>query len=523
MTSDTPAPSPTEWHHRLKRLRGPCPVCGAPPRVTGDHQRVIDPDALYPRYIRRVKTRDGGWKYTTHDMRPKVVKPAREEATAAAPAPAPKAEFIPRPKPPKPPKPAGPSDVVKERIARALRMRIIGGKTNREIAAKMGINPASIDSWRRVYAPVWNAIEEKLVNEVVVWVRQSVGTEEILDDPDLYLSRADRAERWCRAAGVDLFPVPEEPTLLSFYRDFYLPVCLGEASDGHKAYCEIILRRWKLVTADPPLAEITPELLAKFRDSLIRSRGLKPTERMQPRTVAHMLTMIQAFLTKAGPPGPRNRDGASVIEKVPWVRPPRWENPMPRAATEEQINAIYTAAVGMETPRLPKVKAPAFWRSLIAVACCTGLRAGTLFALRFEWIDWQRRLITIPGRSMKSRRQHIVPLNETALRHLHAIRDDERELVFPWRRNKRNFYHWFHKLQEMAGIPKPEWFGLHALRKWHGSQLWAMNPAAAQLSLGHRNVDVTIGHYIDGLSIVTSAINQLPQPAAFGQAATPED
>jgi integrase len=73
-------------------------------------------------------------------------------------------------------------------------------------------------------------------------------------------------------------------------------------------------------------------------------------------------------------------------------------------------------------------------------------------------------------------------------------------------------------LQDSAGIPRKEHFGLHVIRKTAATVLAGFSPQAAQLALGHRSLTTTVNHYINPTSIVAAALDAMPQP--FG-ATTP--
>ena len=85
----------------------------------------------------------------------------------------------------------------------------------------------------------------------------------------------------------------------------------------------------------------------------------------------------------------------------------------------------------------------------------------------------------------------LIHLNKTALEHLRKIRTD-RELVFPLPVTLFAFHKWFHKLQNLAGIPRDEHFGLHGIRRTTATALWEIAPHAAQLALGVRRVGFVI-------------------------------
>ena len=131
-----------------------------------------------------------------------------------------------------------------------------------------------------------------------------------------------------------------------------------------------------------------------------------------------------------------------------------------------------------------------------------------------EHVDWQKRLIIIPAKHLKSRRPQIVCLSRVAIDHLRTIRTS-RELVFPWPHGDVPFYRELHRLQTLAGIKRSDQFGLHRIRKTTATLLWESNPQAAQLALGHSTDRVTRAYYVSGAGIMAKALDAMPLPAAF--------
>ena len=249
-------------------------------------------------------------------------------------------------------------------------------------------------------------------------------------------------------------------------------------------------------------------------------RGNKPHMRASPNSVRAHLRVVQLLLDKLGPPGRRNRDGLGILDIVPWALPPRQVQRIPRTVKLAYLSDCYLAAVGMDRPKFPGVRPPAFWRALLTVAWNTGLRRGTLFSMRSDEIDWTGCRLMLPAERMKSRRPMVVHLNPAALAALRSIRAD-RELVFQppspaW--SKSQFYKLFHKLQDLAAIPKKDHFGLHDIRRTAATALWEINPGAAQFALSHTSSDVTRKHYVDGGPLVARALDALPQPQALAAA-----
>jgi integrase len=272
------------------------------------------------------------------------------------------------------------------------------------------------------------------------------------------------------------------------------------------------------LAGDPPLKSIGVETLLTFKEILQKLPGLRPGSRRSPTSVAKTLLHVQAVLDKAGQPGPRNRDAAGILTgPVPWIRRPSAQEKTPRVIPPETFKIVYDATAGMDRPWIEGVKPPAWWKAILVVAFNTLLRRRSLFALRMSDIDWQARCLRMPGKSMKSKRAQVIRLNETALAALQSIRGD-REFVFSGFKCKTQFYEQFHHLLDLAGLKREEHFLLHAIRANSAGILWETAPQAAQFTLGHRSIITTQRHYINGESMVTKALDGMPQPWKLNQA-----
>jgi hypothetical protein len=81
----------------------------------------------------------------------------------------------------------------------------------------------------------------------------------------------------------------------------------------------------------------------------------KPYLRMSVTTLRKHLKAVQSVLQLAGPADYHNRDGLGILEKVPFLRPPRAPEPKePRIVSAEVLNLCYLAGVCMDRPRLPR-------------------------------------------------------------------------------------------------------------------------------------------------------------------------
>ncbi len=177
-------------------------------------------------------------------------------------------------------------------------------------------------------------------------------------------------------------------TLARFFDAYYRPNRLADASPKTLKKFATTLKYRGLFTSDPPLAEITIETLARFKECLAGLRGRFPESAMSPNSIRSHFAHLQAVLDKAGPSGPRNRDGADLIDKVPWVRTSRVEYSQPRTVPMQQLNAAYRAADRMEVPAIDGLDPADWWRALLVTAYNTGLRKRALLGLRFDHVDW---------------------------------------------------------------------------------------------------------------------------------------
>ena len=404
-----------------------------------------------------------------------------------------------------------------ERIVQAIRRAtamIAGGATREEVTNALGLAPTTIEHWQDLYPATWQTELDRAMEAAVVVVRGQAGTKAMHKDPMKYIRRATAAEAWCRGKSRPLFEGDGRMTLGRFFKTYYVPNRLADGTPSTIRSYEGAIRQWVMLTRDPPLEEIDVEVLAGFRDTLGTLGGKSPLSRMSPNTIRKILRHVQTVLNKAGPADFRNRDAAGLIDRVPWIRPPRMEERIPRIVTPGQFDAVYEAARNMDVPRVDGIDAASWWRALLAVTYNTGLRRGTLFTTKMEHVNWERECLSLPARHMKSRRPQIVHLNPTALEHLQTIRTD-RELVFPWPHSWRDYDRGFHRLQDLAGIPAADHFGLHSIRKTLATMLWEESPGAAQFALGHLSAETTRRHYVAGGGIVGRALDRLPQPEAF--------
>jgi integrase len=391
---------------------------------------------------------------------------------------------------------------------------IAQGETAEKIAKTLDVTPRAIEQWRQRHPKFWKRRFDHHIKAVVAKTRENAGTDRVLANPDEYLRLATLADKWTVENREQLFPTSDVDLSLSgFYRTYYLPNCLSDTVEETRRQYDIALNLWRRITGDPPLRFIINTTLAKFRDTLLamKGRGGRP---YSPNTVRSKLVQIQAILDAAGPSGPRKRDAAGLIAAVPYCKPPREEQQIPRAIALDRLADVYESARMMDCPEGLDFPPVLWWRSLLSVALNTALRRNNLFSLRWEYVYLEKHQVVIPAERMrKGRRPHLVPLNADAVAHLRSIRGDATaDFVFPWPYTAKSFDDKFKLLQGLAGIPPGDRFGLQAIRRTAASLLWQQCPEAAQIVLGHRSSLITLRHYVQPQVAAAGALDRLTQP-----------
>ncbi|KRW58583.1 integrase domain-containing protein [Pseudomonas sp. TTU2014-080ASC] len=190
-----------------------------------------------------------------------------------------------------------------------------------------------------------------------------------------------------------------------------------------KPYAEDI---WRSLTlhifpdlATTPISAITAPLVINLLRPLETKGSLETVKRLSQRLNEIMTYGVNSGLIHANP--------LSGIRAV--FKKPKKKNMAALAPDElkELMVAIANASIKRTT------------RCLIEWQLHTMTRPAEAATTRWEDIDFEKKIWTIPAERMKKRRTHIVPLTEQALALLEAIKpySGHREYVFPADRNPR--------------------------------------------------------------------------------------
>jgi len=171
-----------------------------------------------------------------------------------------------------------------------------------------------------------------------------------------------------------------------------------------------LLGWWREQLGDYALAQVTPAVIAKHRDELLKVRS--------PATVnRHLAALSKAF--------------SNALREWHWIQ----DNPLRRVAketeppgrvrflSEQEREALLTACRNSDLPEL---------HLIVLLALTTAMRRGELLGLRWPDVDLERRLIVLNKTKNRERRSvPIVPAVTALLREHARVRRLETDLLFP--------------------------------------------------------------------------------------------
>jgi len=300
-------------------------------------------------------------------------------------------------------------------------------------------------------------------------------------------------------------------TLRSFYDAAFLPIFLAGADPRTiDAYCGSI-GAWEKHTADPKLTSITTVTLAHFKNTIAATTSRVTKRTTSPATVNKHLRHVGAILSKAGPPGSRNRDALGLLERVPWVKPFKLKRRRPHAVGQDTLAKIYEACQHAIHPNDLDVDACTWWRALIVCAYNCGMRREALLALRKADVDLAAGVICTQAEDDKRDTERSKPINAELKKHLRSVITND-ELVFRFRASESTFYRQWHELQTLAGIDRKQHHKLHDLKRTCGTELGRTeNAHTIALMLDHSSVQMGSA-YVDPTEQLRAAAERMRQP-----------
>lgn len=143
-------------------------------------------------------------------------------------------------------------------------------------------------------------------------------------------------------------------------------------------------------------------------------KGVLANRKVAPATVNRYIALIHSILNAA------YREWG-WLDAVPYLSKPGQAGERQRKAwlTPEQFTKLIDAL-------------PAHWRAVARLAVATGMREDNIVQLEWGQVDLSKRKIHIPAELFKGRRDHVVPLNDTALSVIRAQIGRNRDRVFTY-------------------------------------------------------------------------------------------
>lgn len=278
-----------------------------------------------------------------------------------------------------------------------------------------------------------------------------------------------------------------------------------------------LLRWWRQLTSDPPISQIDQRTVIQFRDKLRDARWrrskLAAWRTLSGHTQTKLLRCLRTLLNRCGH-GSASHQGEGILRRVPYVPLDTPKTAPKRTWSLDQARAIAKACGQSWEPRLRGWRPSSWSRLWLALAAYTGLRRGTLMALRRRhlvrdeaggwWLEIEGETVT------KTRRDTRVALHSRVMLELNKVPEHGPEsLLLPWPQHSRRLDAWHQDLQRAAGLAEEQQHSIHGWRRWHASQLFELGfgerMAAAQASLGHASARTTAAHYV-----VSTLPRQLP-------------
>ncbi|QDT84614.1 tyrosine-type recombinase/integrase [Gimesia chilikensis] len=291
------------------------------------------------------------------------------------------------------------------------------------------------------------------------------------------------------------------------FEEFVLPD-MEDAPHGTLSVYLTTLNHWETRTDNPPVGEISNDLLREFKQSFQK-------EGYSPESIKKYWRHLRRILRRIGPQIQGNPLGESIIDRVPYMAPPKNTSvKIPRIVTEDELNAVYEAC---EVATWPKVESPALmWRLAIVIFYNCGPRTQDVFR-RLCWRNVDLENSRISFVSQKRSKLQGIPFQEIVGLHFEAIYrgQDPSETVLRATKCNRSLYSQWKKIQDAAGIQN--YIEFRDLRETCNSLLNAAVPGAnaGKWVLGHGACGVNELYYHNPTPEVLMAVEKLNQPEAF--------
>jgi integrase len=297
-----------------------------------------------------------------------------------------------------------------------------------------------------------------------------------------------RLQSWIRKQGQENWQTTKKnPTTEEFIRAYD-----RWAEHHHKRKTrETELQRWQtFISWRKPkrLGDVTRQDIQRFKIHLLES-GLSKT------TVNNYLRDIQALFGHAI----KTFELYNGENPVKGVERLKEEESPPAYLSLEQIDKLLEAAQAHSQAM--------FWFCMLGIY--SGLRYAEIGNCRWEWFDWEKKLLHIPSDetfSLKSHRSRSIPLNEKLIEELKPKGLESGYLFESGKSNAGKSHYRYSPRKSFDTVRKTaalEWVTPHTLRHTFGTQLGRANvsPLLIKEWMGHQDIKVTMRYaHVQGYS-----------------------
>ena len=327
-----------------------------------------------------------------------------------------------------------------------------------------------------------------------------------------------------------------DTTLREFVRRWFVPHYCRKLRRPLKPRSEAefstAVGRWVLIFGDTRLRDCSLDLCRQFVEADFLMPGMRRGRTLSPRTVAKHCGALQTIFHMAAPRTERHKDaydddGLFGLDRTGRPRTAPWfpaiqlpDHIQDRVFELAEIHAWLEACQYARQPLLRECRPDAWWRALILFLYNSGPRIGATLKLRRRMVQRKggRVWLEVPGEISKQGRAKLSLLSSHAVAAIDSI--PTLDLIFPWPHSPKHLQTIRRELQTAAGIAPERQFGFQALRATNATEVFCLDPRAAQENLGHRSIGTTIGSYVGARGLIGAqaarigpALEALPQPA----------
>jgi integrase len=283
-----------------------------------------------------------------------------------------------------------------------------------------------------------------------------------------------------------------EESLWWYFVNRYFPANLRIRTKHTRMQYAIVMRGFKhYLGREPMLTDLDDDVVSAWMGQML-------DDGLAPKTVNERAGWLKAFWSWLA----KKR----IVDQFPFVVRVKQPKRIPRAWRTEEFARLFLAAE----------RKGGFWPALLSVLWDTAARIGEILALRWEWLEWETGVLSVPAEVRKcGERDMVYQLGADTLDRLRRLPRDS-DLIFPFPRNRTLLYAEFKEILKDAGLPHDRNCFFHKIRRTVASYMQKAGYDAC-LMLKHSTPSVTIESYLDPAIVGTARpCDVLPRPGKDG-------